>query len=213
MPDPPRDRLSKQVSQAMVPKALKILIVSVAIGGYLSGCSDMNLDKVVKESPRFNFNEYFLGHNRASGWFSDRFGKPRRHFCGDFLGTLDGDKLVLDEKLFYTDGVVEKRVWRVEITENGNFHAESDSLLGGANGKIVGNTLTMEYAMRVKIEEGKQWELDMKDFMILQPDGSLHNITQVYKWGVRLGTVSTQYQHHDGTKLCTQLNDLNTLSG
>jgi len=169
----------------------------------------MKLDSVAKDSPQFDFNEYFLGHTRASGWFSDRFGKPRRHFCGDFLGTLDGNKLVLDEKLFYTDGVVEERVWRVEISQAGVFRAESESLLGLAKGQIKGNTLAMQYAMRVKIEEGKQWEFDMKDVMILQPDGSLHNITQVYKWGVRLGTVSTQYQHHDGKALCTGLAVLN----
>ena len=189
----------------MVAKVLKVLIVSVSLGGYLSGCSDMKLDDLAKQSPQFDFNDFFLGHTKASGWFSDRFGKPRRHFCGDFLGTLDGDKLVLDEKLFYTDGVVEERVWRVEITQNGVFRAESGSLLGDATGQITGNTLAMKYAMRVKIEEGKQWDLAMKDFMMLQPDGSLHNVTQVYKWGLRLGTVSTQYIHHDGNMKCSNL--------
>lgn len=172
----------------------------------------MNLDKVAKESPQFDFNAFFRGHTKASGWFSDRFGKPRRHFCGDFLGTLNGDRLTLDEKLFYSDGVFEERVWLVEITRNGIFQAESESLLGGASGRIRGNTLVMEYAMRVKIEEGRQWELYMKDFMMLQPDGSLHNITQIYKWGIRIGTVSTQYRHHDGSELCSALNNLSRLS-
>lgn len=165
----------------------------------------MNLASIAKDSPQFEFKDFFLGHTRASGWFSDRFGKPRRHFCGDFLGTLDGDKLVLDEKLYYTDGVFEERIWRVEISEAGVFVAESDSLLGQARGQVLGNTLAMDYSMRVNIDQGKQWDLDMKDFMILQPDGSLHNITQVYKWGVRLGSVSTQYQHHDGQDLCSEL--------
>lgn len=150
----------------------------------------------------FNFAEFFHGHTRASGWFSDRFGNPRRHFCGDFYGHYDDSQFILDEKLYYTDGVYEEKVWRVMVGEDGAFSAESPSLIGKATGQIAGNTLSMKYSMKVKIEEGKLWDLDMKDKMILQPDGSLHNITQVYKWGVRIGTVSSQYQHHDGDQMC-----------
>ncbi|MFK7857028.1 MAG: DUF3833 family protein [Granulosicoccus sp.] len=187
----------------MIFKSVKVWITFAALAVSLSGCSDMKLESVAKDSPKFDFVEFFLGHTRASGWFSDRFGKPRRHFCGDFQGTIDGDTFVLTEKLFYSDGVVEDRIWRVKIGDGGSFIADSDSLLGQAKGRIVGNTLAMEYAMSVKIQEGKQWELDMKDYMMLQPDGSLHNITQVYKWGVRIGSVSTQYQHHDGNASCS----------
>lgn len=158
---------------------------------------------------QFKFSEFFLGHTRASGWFSDRFGRPRRHFCGDFHGHFDNEKFILEEKLFYSDGVKEERVWRVSITSDGIFTAESDSLLGPATGKLEGNKLAMEYSMRVMIEDGKIWDLNMKDTMILQPDGYLHNITHVHKWGVRIGTVSTQYQRHAGDNLCAGL----TLAG
>ena len=153
-------------------------------------------------TPQFDFCEFFHGHTRASGWFSDRFGRPRRHFCGDFFGSFENEKFILDENLFYTDGMVEQRFWSITVSESGAFEAESDSLIGKAQGSISGNTLKMKYSMRVLIEEGKTWDLDMKDVMILQPDGSLHNMTQVSKWGVRLGIVSTQYLHHDGGRCC-----------
>ena len=154
------------------------------------------------DTPQFEFSKFFHGHTRASGWFCDRFGNARRHFCGDFYGYFDSDKFVLDEKLFYTDGVVEERVWTISIDDSGIFRAESESLVKGARGSIKRDTLTMEYSMKVKIDEGKVWSLDMKDSMILQPDGSLHNITQVYKWGIRIGSVSAQYFHHDGDNCC-----------
>ncbi len=153
----------------------------------------------------FNFAEFFHGHTRASGWFSDRFGKPRRHFCGDFYGHYDDSQFVLDEKLYYSDGIFEERVWRISIGVDGSFGAESPSLIGAATGQITGNTLAMKYSMKVKVEEGKEWALNMKDLMVLQPDGSLHNITQVSKWGLRIGTVSAQYLHHDGDKLCVDV--------
>ncbi len=165
----------------------------------------MKIEQVSRPTPEFKFAEFFSGHTRASGWFSDRFGKVRRHFCGDFLGTQQGEDFVLDEKLYYTDGVFEERVWRVTFPGEGLFKAESDSLVGSATGIVKGNTLAMQYHMHVLIEQGKTWQLGIKDFMILQPDGSLHNIGHVYKWGIRIGTVSTQYQHHDGDQLCGAL--------
>ena len=153
-------------------------------------------------TPTFDFCEFFQGHTRASGWFSDRFGRPRRHFCGDFFGTFENDKFTLDENLFYTDGAVEQRLWSISVSKSGVFEAESDSLIGKAHGSVSGNTLKMKYSMRVAIEEDRIWDLDMKDTMILQPDGSVHNLTHVFKWGVRLGSVSAQYLHHDGGNCC-----------
>jgi len=149
-------------------------------------------------TPKFDFGDFFHGHTKASGWFSDRFGKPRRHFCGDFYGSYEDGCFRLDETLFYTDGIQEHRVWDVNVTDSGVFTGKSDSMIGDAHGRIVGDTLRMRYKMKIMIEEGKFWDLDMKDMMILQPDGSLHNITHVYKWGVRIGTVSTQFHHYDG---------------
>lgn len=145
----------------------------------------------------FNFEEFFRGHTYASGWFADRFGRPRRHFRGHFFGQHSGNSFLLDEELYYDDGFVEKRQWNIKVTDDGAFSAESTSLVNGASGNIHGNTLSMRYAMKVRIDEGKTWDLDMKDKMILQPDGILHNITQVCKWGVRIGTVSAQY-HRQG---------------
>ena len=158
---------------------------------------DEKLTTLINPASRFDFGEFFQGHTRASGWFADRFGNVRRHFCGEFYGYYEGSDFVLDEKLFYTDGVIEERLWRVNVDEHGNFSASSDSLIGDAKGRIRGNTLSMRYMMRVMIEQDKFWNLEMRDTMILQPDGILHNTNHVYKWGIRIGTVSAQYLHQD----------------
>lgn len=156
------------------------------------------------ELPTFDFVDFFRGNVRASGWFSDRFGRPRRHLRGDFFGSENADgSFVLDEKLFYSDGIHEEREWVVSVTDDGIFTGASDSLVGEAKGIISGNTLKMEYAMHVLIEPGKTWQLGMKDYMALQPDGRLHNITHVYKWGIRIGTVSTQFDRLDDEKYQT----------
>lgn len=181
-----------------------VLLVLICVN--LSSCSKLMLEDVNKPTPEFDFNAFFEGHTRASGWFAGRGGDPKRHFCGDFKGTVDGETLVLDETLYYSDGLVEGRVWQVSINNKGVFIAESDSLVGQALGQIKGNALQMRYTMNVQVEEdGKAWALDFNDFMLLQPDYSVHNITQVYKWGFRLGTVTTQYARHDGSDTCSSM--------
>jgi len=151
------------------------------------------LSLIPKDVPDFDFVAFFAGRTRANGWFSDRFGKPRRHFCGDFYGALSGDKFILHEELRFTDGISEQRTWIVDIRQSDVFTAESDTLIGTALGKVRGSTLRMKYRMRVHVDKNQFWELDMKDTMILQSDGSLHNITHVYKWGIRIGSVSAIY--------------------
>ena len=93
---------------------------------------------------------------------------------------------------------MERRLWRVLVSEGGVFSAESDSLIGGARGLIRGNALEMRYTMCVATPGGGDMRFDFHDFMFLQPDGSLHNMTHVKKWGVRVGTVATQYARHGG---------------
>ncbi len=173
----------------------------------ITGCSSMDIKTMASDGPKFDFEQYFTGHVKASGWFTDRFGNIKRHFCGDFYGAKEGDVFVLDEILYYARGNVEKRQWRVQISEDGVFTGESDALVNGVSGRIVGNTLQMNYVMKVDIEEDKQWILTMDDWMIYQPDGSLHNQTYVSKWGVKLGMVSTQYTPHDGQLLCHEILD------
>lgn len=156
------------------------------------------LGLISKDVPEFDFIAFFSGHTRANGWFSDRFGKPRRHFCGDFYGVVSGDKLKLHEELRFTNGITEQRIWIAAVSQVGDFTGESDALIGNATGRVHGSSLHMEYRMRVLIEKDTYWELDMRDTMILQSDGSLHNITLVYKWGVRIGSVSAMYLKHRG---------------
>jgi len=187
----------------------KCLSVSwfLSIGLLSSGCSSMNFDHLSSIGPEFSFTDYFEGHTRASGWFADRSGNVRRHFCGDFFGEQQGDEFSLVEKLYYSDGIFEERVWIVTISAGGEFRAESDSLVGPATGVQRGSGLQLRYSMNVLVAENKVWNLGMDDYMFYQPDGSLHNSTAVKKWGLRIGNVSTQYQKHDGSQTCSAITD------
>jgi len=173
-------------------------VIVMPVKNAADALSFKKLALVPENAEDFDFIKFFSGPTRASGWFSDRFGKPRRHFCGDFYGDLSGSELKLYEELRFSDGLAEQRVWAVTDSRDGNFTAESDSLIGSAVGRFAGSTLSLQYRMKVLVDKDKYWELDMRDLMILQPDGSLHNITHVYKCGIRIGTVSAIYLRHSG---------------
>jgi len=189
-------------------RSLAAVALLFGIGGSLCGCSSVNFNLLSTQGPDFDFVDYFEGHTRASGWFADRFGNVKRHFCGDFYGERKDTAFNLDEKLYYSDGVVEERLWAVNISPDGVFTAESDALVGGAKGEVKGSALRMEYVMNVKIAENKFWKLKMNDYMFFQPDRSLHNSTEVIKWGLRIGNVSTQYYKHDGSETCAAMEKL-----
>jgi len=197
-----------QMGYVMGSSKRSLAVVVFFLGFGISGCSSVNFKHLSTQGPDFDFIGYFDGHTRASGWFADRFGNVKRHFCGDFFGELQGDVFNLDEKLYYSDGVVEERVWSVVISPEGEFSAESDSLVGPATGELSGSGLRMDYVMNVLIAEDKIWKLAMKDYMFLQPDRSLHNSTEVNKWGIRIGNVSTQYYKHDGSETCAAMEKL-----
>ncbi len=183
-------------------------LTAVGLLFVVSGCGSVNFKLLSTHGPEFNFIDYFDGHTRASGWFADRFGNVKRHFCGDFFGEQVNDVFNLDEKLYYSDDVVEERIWSVKISKNGVFTAESESLVGGATGQLTGSGLRMQYIMNVMVAENKFWKLKMNDYMFLQPDKSLHNSTEVKKWGIRIGNVSTQYYKHDGSETCAAMKEI-----
>ena len=157
----------------------------------------MKLEDVARKSPEFDFFEYFEGHTRASGWFTDRFGNVRRHFDGDFQGIWDGGSFELTEELRYTDGVVERRNWNFRKEADGRFTATSDSLVGTATGVQKGNSANLKYRMHIDLKDNKRWLVAINDWFFLQQDGSLHNVSEVYKWGLRIGSVSNVFSKPD----------------
>jgi len=196
-------RSTHTLSEFVIPILRWLLVVTLIITQVLLllSCNNMKLSDVSHSSPEFNFEAYFTGHTKASGWFSDRFGNVKRHFCGDFLGQREGEQFVLREALYYSDDVEENRIWTLKFNEQG-FTATSPSLVGIATARLHGNALQMKYKMKVNVTADDVWILGMDDWMFYQPDGNLHNSTIVSKWGIRIGSVSTQYAKHDGEMLC-----------
>lgn len=139
--------------------------------------------------PELRIEDYFDGRTYATGIFQDRFGKLRREFTVSIAGTVDGDTLTLDEDFCYADGERSQRVWTITRMGPDRYTGTAADVVGEARGQAAGNALHWRYRLELPIGE-RIWEVDLDDWMFLQPGGVLINRTQVSKWGLTLGEVT-----------------------
>tara|TARA_R110000787_G_scaffold59662_2_gene135040 strand:- start:9668 stop:10138 length:471 start_codon:yes stop_codon:yes gene_type:complete len=142
--------------------------------------------------PRFVLEEFFEGQTQASGIFEDRFGNLRREFTVDINGVWDGEKLVLNEEFFYSDGERERRVWTIEKIDDHTYQGRADDIVGVATGESYGNVLNWQYYMDLKVDDSTI-RVHFDDWMYLQPSGVMLNRAKVSKWGIELGTVTLAF--------------------
>ena len=85
--------------------------------------------------------------------FHDRFGNLKRSFKVDIIGTLEKDKLILDEKFLYDDGEKDSRVWTIKILGNNKYSGTASDVVGEANGTSSGNALNWKYKLNLKVKD------------------------------------------------------------
>ena len=153
------------------------------------GCSSMDVENFAGKEPELQLEKYFDGETKAWGIFEDRFGNLRRQFTVNITGSWNGKKLVLDEHFEYSDGEVERRVWKITKEDQHNYVGTADDVFGIAKGKVFGNAFQWGYDVNLKFS-GRLWRVSFEDWMFLQPGGVLVNKAKVSKWGIHLGTVT-----------------------
>jgi len=158
----------------------------------LTGCMQMKPTDFKDAKPRFVLEEFFEGQTQASGIFEDRFGNLRREFTVDINGVWDGEKLVLNEEFFYSDGERERRVWTIEKIDDHTYQGRADDIVGVATGESYGNVLNWQYYMDLKVDDSTI-RVHFDDWMYLQPSGVMLNRAKVSKWGIELGTVTLAF--------------------
>ena len=169
---------------------------SVLVLAFVTGCT-MQPEDFKDTGPKLKIEEYFLGETRAWGIFEDRFGKLRRQFVVDIMGTMDGDELVLDERFDYADGEKDRRVWRIRKLDEHNYEGRADDIIGVAKGVSYGNALNWSYDLDLQIGDNSL-RVHFNDWMFLQTDGVLMNRARVTKWGFDIGEVTLMFKPVDG---------------
>lgn len=171
----------------MIKYALVLLgLVSITL---ISGCSSVKIQDYQNEKPQLNLFDYFKGKTFAQGQFQDRSGKVLRRFTVDIFGTVEGNKLTLDERFVYNDGEKQKRIWTITKTAQGQFIGKADDVIGEALGESAGNALNWRYTLDLPYKDSSI-HVQFNDWMFLHTDSTMMNRASITKWGFNVGEVT-----------------------
>jgi hypothetical protein len=171
------------------------LLLIAALTGFITGCSSMNIDHYRDSEPRLDLFDYFAGKSYAWGQLQSRSGELKRRFFVDITGTIEGDRLTLDEQFTYDDGEKQQRIWVIERIAANRYQGRADDVIGTAYGQTAGAVFNWRYTLDLPYGK-RSIHLQFDDWMFLQPDGVMINRAEITKWGVRVAEVTLVFSKH-----------------
>ncbi|TLP37486.1 DUF3833 domain-containing protein [Arcobacter arenosus] len=165
----------------------KLLALLIFLTFFFTGCTKMQLEDFKDKTPEFIPQEYFNGKMTAYGLVKDRSGQIIRTFKGVLIGSWDEKGIgTLDEKFVYDDGEELTRVWTLKPTGEKSFDATAHDIVGTAKMKSLGNTVMIDYVMRVPYNDSTI-DISVRDWLHLQEDGVIINHSKMKKFGFTVG--------------------------
>ena len=168
------------------------IVLAAALALTLAGCAGPRIDDYAAEKPVLDLKQYFNGTLDAYGIFTDRSGKVVKRFTVVMKGSWNGDEGVLDEDFVYSDGSLQKRIWRLKRLPDGRYTGTADDVVGEARGQARGNAFNWTYTLALPVD-GRVWHVDFDVWMYLMDDRVMLNTAVMSKWGVKLGEVTLSF--------------------
>ena len=162
----------------------------------LSACAGPQISDYAAETPVLDLRKYFTGTVDAWGIFTDRSGRVVKRFTVVIDCQWQGDEGVLDEAFTYSDGTLQRRVWRLKALPNGRYEGRADDVVGMATGQTKGNAFQWQYTLALPVD-GKVWEVQFDDWMFLMNDRVMLNKAVMSKLGVTLGEVTLSFSRRE----------------
>ncbi len=164
-------------------------IIWVIFMVFLTGCSNLSVKDYKTEKPALILEDFFKGQVHGYGMLQNRSGKVTRRFQVVIDGRIEGDNLILDESFDWSDGEKQKRIWTIKIKGQGLYEGTAIDVVGTALGQVAGNAVNWAYSLAVPVK-GSTYHIKMDDWMYLISDKVLLNVTQMSKFGLRVGTLT-----------------------
>ena len=162
----------------------------------LSACAGPQISDYAAETPALDLRKYFTGTVDAWGIFTDRSGRVVKRFTVVIDCQWQGDEGVLDEAFTYSDGTLQRRVWRLKALPNGRYEGRADDVVGMATGQTKGNAFQWQYTLALPVD-GKVWEVQFDDWMFLMNDRVMLSKAVMSKLGVTLGEVTLSFSRRE----------------
>jgi hypothetical protein len=162
----------------------------------LSACAGPQISDYATETPVLDLRKYFTGTVDAWGVFTDRSGRVVKRFTVVIDCQWQGDEGVLDEAFTYSDGTLQRRVWRLKALPNGRYEGRADDVVGMATGQTKGNAFQWQYTLALPVD-GTVWQVQFDDWMYLMNDRVMLNKAVMSKLGVTLGEVTLSFSRRE----------------
>lgn len=170
-------------------------------GLLISSCSSNNIQQYANNEPKLNLKNFLQGKITGYGIVEDYKSSVTRRF--DFFGVAnwEGDYGRFDEKIVYSDGKVESRIWSIHKINETFYEGTTPDVIGKAEITVAGNTMNWKYAMNIKVNNST-YKINFDDWMYLMPNGQLINRNYFKKFGFNVGelTLFMQKEHGGGNE-------------
>ena len=157
----------------------------------ISGCATtIDGSRYRSVAPAFELFAFFDGTVKAWGLVQGRDGEVIQRFEVDIEGTVDGDRLTLDETFRYGIGDGPKtRVWVIERQSNGTYLGRAGDVNGTAKGVSFGNALNWQYSMEIPVGE-RTIEVHFDDWFWALDEQRIMNRSYLQKFGFDVAEVT-----------------------
>ncbi len=159
---------------------------------FLTNCShDPKI--YAKNEPKIDIRQYFNGDLEAFGILQDRSGKVIKTFTVDIKGSWKGNVGTLVEHFEFSDGKNDHRTWTLKMIDDHNFTGTAHDIVNISQGQQYGNAVKMDYVITIPVD-GKKYDIKVKDWLYLVDDKSLINVSDMTKFGFRVGRLAIGFK-------------------
>ena len=148
------------------------------------------------DGPVLDIREALGGRYLSEGVIFDYTGRAKARFKAVMTGQFSASGGVLDEEFTYASGAKQTRQWRLNFLSAETFSATADDIIGEASGTISGNTIRMQYKLRLSEDAGGH-VLDVVDWMYLTDEGTIINRSEMRKFGLKVAELNAVFKHRD----------------
>ena len=165
----------------------RVVVLSMT-GAYLSGCAAMPEFSVPPPAKKLVLEEALKGRTLGEGVFVNSFTGGATKFSVVIDGAWDGRVLTLVEDFTYSDGLQERKTWRLTKTADGVYSRVREDVIDSASVREDGNGVRLDYFVTLSTGLG-DIDVRFQDLLYLNADGSIANKAVVSKFGLRVGRV------------------------
>ena len=175
---------------------------SLALLGFLAGCSSPGLEKHTVGSPRLQPEDFFDGFLTAHGVIKDWQGSVARQFEADIHACWRDDIGTLNESFVFDDGEQQTRVWTLTPSGGNSYVATAGDVVGEGLARWQGSAFFLEYTLRIELEDGPV-DVRIDDRMYRIGEHVLINESRLEKFGLGVGEILlTIIRHPDRSAEC-----------